>query len=113
MTGKISNMKELERSIAVLEETRQIQWFEIKATAEALSESVRPKNLVRQVVDEVVGERDVFKILQYVASIASGWLVHKVTIGKKGGLLMQILGRVGQFSITSIMNRVIRKFIPY
>lgn len=108
----MKNMKELEQRIAVVQEKRDLQWLEIKATAELLSESVKPKNLVKQILDEKFGEKDIYKIIQRVAGIVSGFLVHKAAVDKKSSFFTRFLGRIGQVSITALVNKLLRKALP-
>lgn len=110
MAAQVKNMKELELAIAALEDTREMEWLEIRATAEALSDSVKPKNLIRQVIDDTVGEKDGFKLLQHGASIVSGWLINKITVGNKSNPLIRLLGRVGQLAGSTFVNRIMRRF---
>ncbi len=108
----MKNMNELEQRIAAVEEKRDLQWHEITATADLLAESLKPQNVIKQVFDENFGDGDIAKIAQRMVSIASGFLVHHFTIGKKGGFIFRIFGRAWQTVVTSLINKVLRQLLP-
>lgn len=109
MAGKIKNMKDLEQAIAVIEEKRAFEWLEIKATAEAATESLKPANLVRQVISEFMADRDFRKILKHAASIGAGLAVQKASVSKNSGTFVKFIGRMLQMSVTAILDRMLVK----
>lgn len=109
MAQRIKNMKDLDAAIAALEERREFEWLEVKATSEALADSLRPANLVRQVVAEFVANPDVRKMLKHGASLAAGFAAQRVSVGKKSNPIMRMLSRFLQMTVTAAVDRMLAK----
>lgn len=109
MAARIKNMKELNMAIEALEEQQKFEGVEIRATAEAFGESLKPANLVRQLIAEFVANRDIQKILKHTTSIFAGLAVQKATVSKKSNFFVRFLGRLMQMSITTVVDRMLMK----
>lgn len=102
-------MRDLDARIDVLQTNRKIDWIEIKATTEALAESLKPQNMVRQVFSEYVTDRNMQQVLKQLTSIGIGFLAQKITIGKRTNPVARVMSRVLQMGITGLVNRLLIK----
>jgi len=102
-------MKDLEQAIVVIEEKKEFEWLEIKTTAEAVTESLKPVNMIRQVATDFMADRDFKKILKHAASIGAGLAVQKVSVGKNSNAFVKFLGRMLQMSVTGVLDKMLVK----
>lgn len=109
MAGTIHNMRDLDAQIEVLQTNRKIDWIEIKATSEALADSLKPQNMVRQVISEYVADRNMQQVLKRLTSIGVGFLAHKITIGKRTNPIARVFSRALQMGITGLFDRILLK----
>lgn len=102
-------MRDLDARIEFLQTNRKIDWIEIKGTVEALSESIKPQNMLRQVFSEYVTDRNLQQVLKRLTSIGVGFLAHKITVGKRSNPVARVFSRVMQMGITGIVDRLLMK----
>lgn len=105
---KVTSMKKLEQSIVALKMQRSNDWLEVKELTEAIAESLKPANMVRQAVAEFKADRDIASILKTVTSFGAGALIHQVTVKNTSNKFLRFAGRVLQVSVTNLVNRVLK-----
>jgi len=104
---EISNIKELDEAIIVLEKRKAAQQILMKEQFEQVTHSLQPGTLIKSAFNNVMhpsgAKTGIFKT---IAGIAAGVLTKKLFIGKSTSLLSKIVGSALKLGVakTAISN---------
>ena len=103
---KITSVNELRASILLLEIKQANEGELLKAQLKTTYESLRPVNLIKNTLHELVREPD-FKgdLMSTTLSLAAGYVSKKVVIGDSTNPLKQFFGTLLQMGVTSIVSK--------
>jgi hypothetical protein len=105
----INTMSGLEDRIKELEalETRQMEALKFHAFETA--ESMRPSNLLKSALSEMVGSKSLkINALNASVGLGAGMLIKKIITYKSKGLLMKMAG----FALQAVTTKLVSKNLP-
>ena len=96
------SLKELRNEIELLEVQQAIQGQMLKEQFYKTYESLKPVNLLRSTLSEVVSSSFLIdNILGTTVGLVSGYLSKKIVVGASGNLFRKLLGFITQLGITN------------
>ena len=96
------SLKELKNEIDFLEVQQAIQGQMLKEQFYKTFESLKPINLLRSTLSEVVSSSFLIdNIVGTAVGLASGYLSKKIVVGSSGNLFRKLLGFITQLGITN------------
>lgn len=104
---KISNKKELELAIMELERKKSMQLAMMKEHYAHTSNSLKPKNLIKNAFSSVTHSSDAMNgVLKTAAGIGIGILTKRLFLGGSASLIQKIIGNVVEAGVakTAINN---------
>lgn len=102
----ISNIKELNAAIDLLKTQQTEQEIILKAQFKLAYESLQPISIVKNMLKGMVSDPAVKEgFLNTTISMAVGYISKKIAIGSSNNPMKQILGRVLQRSVTSMVAK--------
>lgn len=103
---KITSMDRLEEAILMLEIKKQHEFVMLKEQVELTYEKLKPANLVKSAVNNLVESPDLkADLINGVMGIAAGYLSKKVAVGKTHNPVKNILGTILQMAVTGIVAK--------
>ena len=109
MATTVSNMTSLEERILELERIQDRQMAELKMSMGDMMESLKPTNIVRTALKDVIQSPDLRNAaISTAIGIGAGVLGRKLVVGKSGGIFKKLTGTAVQFLLTNF----VRKKIP-
>ena len=100
----ITTARELSDTIRLLEERQAVQGQVLKQQFFVVIESIRPVNIIKNTLKEVVSTNDlVSNILSTTLGLTAGYISNKTVIGASGNLLRKLLGTLLQFGVTTLI----------
>jgi hypothetical protein len=104
--GKITSVAELRSAISVLEGEHEAKEILLKDHARVIYESLRPVNLIRDILTDLFSSSVTSENIQGTAAgMAGGYLLKKLFVGKSAGTFRNIIGSVLQYGITNFLAR--------
>ncbi len=111
-TAKIENMEqisstsELKNAIQLLEISRAIKADQLKEEFYLVYESLKPANLLKNTINEVVSSPYLIdNILGAALGLATGYLSKKMVVGKSINIIRQLVGTLMQVGVTSAISQ--------
>ena len=111
-TAKIENMEqisstsELKNAIQLLEISRAIKAVQLKDEFYLVYESLKPANLLKNTINEVVSSPYLIdNILGAALGLATGYLSKKMVVGKSINIIRQLVGTLMQVGVTSAISQ--------
>lgn len=111
-TAKIENMEqisstsELKNAIQLLEISRAIKADQLKEEFYLVYESLKPANLLKNTINEVVSSPYLIdNILGAALGLATGYLSKKMVVGKSINIIRQFVGTLMQVGVTSAISQ--------
>jgi hypothetical protein len=102
----IASVDALHEAIAVLESRRLTQEQELSSSFQEISESLKPINMIKTIVQGFAGARGIqHQMVNASLGLVAGYLFRKLFIGAQAGPFKKILGAVLQFGITSLVGK--------
>ena len=103
---KIKTTNDLKELIFKLEEKQQIDLVEMKEIIHITLESLKPVNLVKNTLKELISSPYLVEnLLTTSMALASGYFAKKVTVGSSESPFRKILGTLLQFGVTNIVAK--------
>lgn len=103
---KITNVQELNSAILKLENKQAEEAILLKEQFNLTYESLKPINLVRTTLKELVTAPDLKEdLLKTSISIASGYFSKKLAVGSSDNPFKQILGSFLQMGVTNLVSK--------
>jgi len=102
----ITTAAELKNAIQLLEVEQAIDARNLKDQFYITYESLKPVNLFRNTLYEVISTPNlVDNILGTAAGLVTGYLSKKIVIGASGNILRKLFGSVMQLGVTNIVTQ--------
>jgi len=102
----ITTAAELKNAIQLLEVEQAIDARNLKDQFYITYESLKPVNLFRNTLYEVISTPNlVDNILSTAAGLVTGYLSKKIVIGASGNILRKLFGSVMQLGVTNIVTQ--------
>lgn len=102
---KVKNATDLQEAIRALELKATSQEKDIQQTFAAVSENLKPLNLVKSGVRSVLSGENKEDLFNVVLGIGSGFLGRKLLIGKVNGAVGKTLGRAIQWGMAGLVSK--------
>lgn len=100
----ISNLDELENAIRQLELQRDREWLELKDQFSGVLEELRPSNLIKNTVQDLITAPDLKNnLLNTALGVSSGFLAKRLLIGQSNHPIKRLLGVILE---TVVSNKV-------
>lgn len=105
----ITSVEELRNAIEFLEFDHVLKRQILKEQIYLTIESLKPANLIKSTMHEITTSPYLFEnILGTAAGLIAGYISKKITTGKSGNLVQNLLSALLQFGVT---NFVARRFL--
>ncbi len=102
----ITTSAELKNAIQMLEFDQQIREQQLKEQVFLTIESLKPANLIRSTINEITSSPHLIEnTLGTVTGLITGYFSEKITTGKSGNLVRNLLGTILQFGVTNVVAR--------
>ncbi|HEV7423687.1 MAG TPA: hypothetical protein VGO21_00700 [Candidatus Paceibacterota bacterium] len=105
MKKTITNSEELEEAIAALELKAKAQRKEIEVTFNAVSENLKPVNLVKNGFRSVFSGEHKGELLNALIGLGSGLLSRKLILGKTNGFVGKTVGKAIQWGMAGLVSQ--------
>lgn len=104
--SEITNLRELQTAITAIKAKQRTEELMLKAHFETIYENLKPINLLKSTIKELVNTPD-FKedLMNTSLSIASGYLSKKWAIGETDNFAKQLLGGALQIGVTHLVSK--------
>jgi hypothetical protein len=104
MKKAITNSEELAEAIAELELKAAAQKRDIHETFKAVSENLKPLNLVKNGVRSIFGEHKE-DLLNALLGLGSGFLSRKLILGRTNGFVGKTVGKAIQWGMAGLVSK--------
>lgn len=101
----ITNLSELRKAIDLLEIKQKEEGLILKEQCKVTYDSLRPLNLIKSTIKDLVTPNLTGNILDSTLSLAAGYISKKTLIGSTHNPLKQLLGTVLQMGVTSLVSK--------
>ena len=105
MKKQVTNSNELASAIAELEQKAAAQKRDIRETYAAVSENLKPLNLVKSGVRSVFSRENQGDLLNGLIGLGTGFLSRKLLVGKKNGVIGKTVGKAVQWGMAGFVSR--------
>jgi len=100
----ITTSDELKNAIQILEFDQQIRLQQLKEQVYLTIESLKPVNLIKSTLHEVVSSPYLIdNILGVAMGLTTGYITKKIALGKSVSVIRKILGTLLEFGITNVV----------
>jgi hypothetical protein len=101
---KISSVRSLRNAIAELEQKRIDQEMNLKQNWEEVAESLRPANIIRRSVRDILPSANTRSgLMASIIGLGTVFLSKKLILGKSAGPVKKILGTAVEWGISSLI----------
>lgn len=102
----ITSLEELRNGIEFLEAEQAVKAQVLKEQFFLTYESLKPINLLRSSMKEMVSSPDLIDdLLGTVTGLLTGFLSKKILVGKSGNLIRKLIGSIMQFGVTNVVSQ--------
>jgi hypothetical protein len=102
---KVTNAADLDRAIAELEIKAATQKKEIQETFAAVSENLKPLNLVKNGVRSVFSGENKEGLVNALIGLGSGIISRKLFFGKANGVVGKTIGNAIQWGMAGLVSK--------
>jgi hypothetical protein len=100
----ITSLAELKNAIQILEFEQTVKEQLLKEQLNITYESLKPVNLIKSALNEVVSSPYIIdNIIGVAMGLTSGYITKKIALSKSGSIIRKILGTLLEFGITNIV----------
>lgn len=100
----ITTRDELKNAIQILEFDQQIRERQLKEQVYQTIESLKPVNLIKSTLHEVVSSPYLIdNILGVAMGLTSGYITKKIVLGKSVNVIRTLFSKLLQFGITNVV----------
>jgi hypothetical protein len=102
----IANTSDLATAIKRLERKKAVMEEDLKDHFHVLLEDLKPKNILKNTIDEVQESTELKHNLFKVAlGLGAGYFSRKMVVGKSAGILKKALGTALQYGVTNFVAK--------
>jgi hypothetical protein len=100
----ITTSDELKNAIQILEFDQQVREQQLKEHVYLAIESLKPVNLIKSTIHEVVSSPHLIdNVLGVAMGLTSGYISKKIVLGKSVNVIRKLFGTLLQFGITNVV----------
>ena len=100
----INYTEELKKSIEILEDEQNLNRYLLKEQFITTYESLKPVNLLKNTLNEVISSPDLMdNLLGTLVGMSTGYLSRKIVVGTSGNVFRKLIGSVLQLGVTNII----------
>jgi hypothetical protein len=100
----ITTIAELKNAIQILEFDQQVREQQLKEHVYLAIESLKPVNLIKSTIHEVVSSPHLIdNVLGVAMGLTSGYISKKIVLGKSVNVIRKLFGTLLQFGITNVV----------
>ncbi len=100
----ITTSDELKNAIQILEFDQQVREQQLKEHVYLAIESLKPVNLIKSTIHEVVSSPHLIdNVLGVAMGLTSGYISKKIVLGKSVNVIRKLIGTLLQFGITNVV----------
>ena len=104
--NKINQTEALNKTIAALQEKKEIEFSLLKEQFKITYESLKPINLIKSTLANVASSPELKNnVLNNVIGLTTGYLSKKVILGKTRNPIKILLGSLFQFAIANVVSK--------
>jgi hypothetical protein len=97
--------------ISILKRKQEEQWFDLNQQFYITYESIKPMNLIKSTVSEIVKTPEIrHNFLNNAIGLSTGYLTKKLMLGSSLSPTKKIVGTVFQFLVTNFVSKQSDKF---
>lgn len=102
----IANTSDLATAIKRLERRKTVMEEDLKDHFHLLLEDLKPKNILKNTLDEVQESTDLkHNLLKVAVGLGAGYFSRKALVGKSAGILKKALGTALQYGVTNFVAK--------
>jgi hypothetical protein len=105
MKKKVKNVEDLEQAIAELEIKAAAQKKDIAVTFEAVTDNLRPLNLIKSGVRSVFSGEHKEDLYNALIGLGTGILSRKLILGKSNGFVGKTVGKAIQWGMAGLVSK--------
>lgn len=109
--SSVRDMTALNEAISALELKQELQMAEMRSEAAAIAESLRPSNLVRQILADVLSDKELSTKMKVKATSAAGSLIHEMLVKRTSNPMLRLLGRLAAAPLSRLIERVLNRWM--
>jgi hypothetical protein len=102
---RVTPKDELARAIAELERKEAIQKKEIQESYAAVSESLKPLNLVKSGVRSIFSGENKEDLVNGLIGLGTGFLSRKLLLGRSNGIVGKTVGKAIQWGMAGFVSK--------
>lgn len=99
--------KKLHQLIRMVEARKEMEWLEIKASIQQITEDLKPSNLVANTLEELAKPEIKQHLVSSALSLLAGYLSRKIIVGKSQSPLRKTLGFLVQAWVSKSLAKKI------
>ena len=104
--NKINQTEALNKTIAALQEKKEIEFSLLKEQFQITYESLKPINLIKSTLANVASSPELKNnVLNNVIGLATGYISKKVILGNTRNPIKILLGSLFQFAIANVVSK--------
>ena len=104
--NKINQTEALNKTIAALQEKKEIEFSLLKEQFQITYESLKPINLIKSTLANVASSPELKNnVLNNVIGLTTGYISKKVILGSTRNPIKILLGSLFQFAIANVVSR--------
>ena len=104
--NKINQTEALNKTIAALQEKKEIEFSLLKEQFQITYESLKPINLIKSTLANVASSPELKNnVFNYVIGLTTGYISKKVILGKTRNPIKILLGSLFQFAIANVVSK--------
>ncbi len=111
MEPKPRTLEELNQSIALLEQRQEMELLSLKQSSDDIVASLRPANLIKQIIGDVLEDRELGEKIRISATSAVGSIMNDWLIGKVENPLLRMVLRLASAPVTRFTERLIKRWL--
>lgn len=97
--------EKLKRLIAVVEAKKKMEFLQLKAGVTGMVDTLKPSNLLASTLQEFSKPEIKEKLVGSALSLAAGYLLRKLVVGKSNSPMRKVTGYLVQWAVSKIMAR--------
>ena len=104
--NKINQTEALNKTIAALQEKKEIEFSLLKEQFQITYESLKPINLIKSTLANVASSPELKNnVFNYVIGLTTGYISKKVILGNTRNPIKILLGSLFQFAIANVVSK--------
>jgi len=103
---KNSERPDIEDSIVVLEERKLLLLEDMKSDINAISETLKPTNLIKSVATGIMAPSNRVIVLKYITGAVFGFIARRYLLGGSGGIFKKLGGKAFIWAVRKLIFKI-------